>query len=60
MQKQLLTVPQAAERLNLPVTKVYELVRSKDFPAAKIGKSWRIHGDRLDQWFEKQLEEKAG
>ena len=52
------TVPQTAQYLNLPVSKVYELVRVKDFPAVKLGKSWRILKDRLDQWLIKQLDEK--
>jgi excisionase family DNA binding protein len=59
MQNPVLTIPQAAEYLNLPVSKVYELVRSKDFPAAKIGKNWRIHRERLDQWFLEKLAEKS-
>ena len=57
-QAAVLTVPETAKYLSLPVSKVYELVKGKDFPAIKIGKSWRILKDNLDQWLLKQLEEK--
>lgn len=55
---QLLTVQETAEYLRLPLTKVYELVRIKDFPAVKIGKSWRVLKDKLDKWLLDQLEDK--
>ena len=55
----LLTVKQAAEYLNLPTAKVYELVRGKDFPAVKIGKSWRIRKDHIDRWLDGLMEDKA-
>lgn len=54
----LLSIPQTAERLNLPVSKIYVLVRSKDFPAIKLGKSWRILSDKLDEWVVDQLKAK--
>lgn len=50
MASMLMTVPEAAEYLNLATSKVYELVHSKDFPAVKIGKNWRIMRDKLDKW----------
>lgn len=53
------TVPETAQYLNIPVSKIYELVRAKDFPALKLGKSWRIHKERLDQWLLAKLPEKA-
>ena len=59
MQSPVLTVSQAAEYLNLPVSKIYELVKAKDFPALKLGKSWRIHKERLDQWLLNKLPEKT-
>jgi excisionase family DNA binding protein len=53
-----LTIDETAHYLKLPVSKVYELVRAKDFPSVKLGKHWRIFQDRLDQWLICQLEEK--
>lgn len=58
MQRPVLTVPQIAEYLNLSVSTVYQLVRVKDFPAVKLGKSWRILKDKLDPWFISQLANK--
>lgn len=58
MQPVLLSIKQTSEYMNLPVSKVYELVKAKSFPAIKIGKSWRILKDKLDQWLISQLEEK--
>ena len=55
---QLLTVKETADYLRLPLTKTYELVRIKDFPAVKIGKSWRVMRDKLDEWLLAQLEDK--
>lgn len=49
MQSPVLTIPQTAKYLQIPVSKVYELIRGKEFPAVKIGKNWRIIKDRLDQ-----------
>lgn len=58
MVSKMITIPEAAAHLNLAVSKVYELVHAKDFPAVKIGKNWRIFGDRLDAWLEVQFQEK--
>lgn len=58
MQSPYMTIPETAAYLRLPLSKVYELVRIKSFPAAKLGKNWRIHKDRLDRWWESQWEDK--
>ena len=55
MESCMMTVPETAEYLNIPLSKVYELVNSKDFPAAKIGKNWRIPRDRLEPWIDSQI-----
>jgi len=57
-QAAVLTVPETAKYLSLPVSKVYELVKGKDFPAIKMGKNWRIHKEKLEQWLLIQLKEK--
>ncbi len=58
MESALLTVPETAEYLNIPVSKVYELVRSKTFPAVKLGKNWRIMKGQLDSWLLNKVNEK--
>ncbi len=58
IQSPYLTIPETAAYLRLPLSKVYELVRSKGFPSAKLGKTWRVHRGRLDAWWELQWEEK--
>lgn len=46
----LLTVEDAAERLSLGRTKVYELIRSGELEAVRIGKSRRVPADALDAY----------
>ncbi len=55
MESCMMTVPETAQYLNIPVSKVYELVKSQDFPAAKIGKNWRIPKNRLEPWLDSQI-----
>jgi excisionase family DNA binding protein len=40
--REILTIVQAAEYLQFHPDKVYRLVRSGELPASKIGKEWRI------------------
>ncbi|CUH97405.1 hypothetical protein P22_3534 [Propionispora sp. 2/2-37] len=49
-EKIFLTVDETAEILQLPKTRVYELVWDRGFPAHKFGKSWRIHKGKLEEW----------
>ena len=53
-----MTVAQTAEYLQMPVSTIYELVRHCEFPALKIGKSWRVVRKDLDEWMQKQLHDK--
>jgi excisionase family DNA binding protein len=41
MPARFVTMKQVAEELSLSEAQVYALVRSKDLPAVKIGRSWR-------------------
>jgi len=43
----MLTMAQAAKRLNVPRSKAYELARRHELPAVKIGKCVRVHPDQL-------------
>jgi excisionase family DNA binding protein len=40
--REILTIVQAAEYLQFHPDKVYRLARSGELPASKIGKEWRI------------------
>lgn len=46
----LLTVPEVARRLALPVTRVYELCRQGRLPTVKIGKYIRVRPEDLARW----------
>ena len=52
------TVEEAAEYLKIPKDTMYEIVKIKDFPSAKVGKHWRIRMDKIDEWWEKRWSEK--
>lgn len=49
-----LTVPQTAEYLGVSEDTVYNLVHSEDFPSFRVGRSWRIDGQRLGEWVARQ------
>ena len=53
----LLTLPQVAERLNLPPSRIYELARRHGgLPVIKIGKYLRVLPSELDTWITRQNE----
>jgi excisionase family DNA binding protein len=54
----LITIKEAAEYLNISKDVVYLLARSKEFPAIKIGNSWRVLKKELDVWIAKQYKDK--
>ncbi len=49
-----LTVQQAAEYLHCCDETVYTLVHRQDFPAFRIGRTWKIDGRRLGEWVSRQ------
>ncbi|MDF2787997.1 MAG: Helix-turn-helix domain [Neobacillus sp.] len=49
-EKVFLTIDETASYLGLPKTTIYELTKGKEFPAKKLGKSWRVHRQNLDLW----------
>ena len=49
-----LTLEEAAERLGVEYKTVYRLVRQGDIPAGKVGRIYRIRGEDLDGYFERQ------
>lgn len=58
MESPLLTVKEAAEYLRCHQNTIYVLVRAHEFPAIKVGCSWRIVRKELDDWIQRQLKEK--
>jgi len=54
----LLTPDEVAEYLSVSKTYVYQLLRSKGFPAIRIGKHWRVEPLLLRDWVESRAKEK--
>ncbi len=52
----ILTVHEVAEYLRMSETKVYRLVKDRQLPVLRIGKSWRFRKDLLDEWLSQQIE----
>lgn len=48
--QKILTVREVAEYLRMSETKVYRLVKQRQLPVFRIGKSWRFRKDLLDEW----------
>lgn len=47
----ILTVAQAAERLQLSETTVYRMCKRGELPVVRLGRSWRVDAHRLDKLF---------
>lgn len=57
--KLMLNLKETAEVLGLGINKVQELVRREDFPAMKVGKTWRVSSDGLAEWVREKTKERA-
>ncbi|HEY4684817.1 MAG TPA: helix-turn-helix domain-containing protein [Dehalococcoidia bacterium] len=57
--KLLLTIPEAAQRVGLGRSKLYELIQAGDVPVVRIGRAVRISAERLREWTEKLEREQA-
>jgi excisionase family DNA binding protein len=44
-----MTAPEAAELLKMPVSTVYELARRGELPASRLGRTWRFLRPRLEE-----------
>jgi excisionase family DNA binding protein len=53
-EEDLLTLPQVAQRLNIPESRAYELARRHKLPAVRIGKYVRVRLAKLHE-YEKSL-----
>ncbi|MDA1577251.1 helix-turn-helix domain-containing protein [Bacillus cereus group sp. TH228LC] len=55
-QKPLLTLEEAMEILGVGKNRMYEIVKTDDFPAFREGKRWMIITHKFYEWMEKQTE----
>ena len=54
----MMTIKEAAAYLKMSQSMLYILARSQEFPAIKVGNSWRVIKKELDKWIEVQYAEK--
>lgn len=56
----MLSVPDVANIMGLSLADSYELTRSKDFPAFKVGSRIVVPKDKFLRWLDQMCSEKAG
>ena len=54
MAKDILTIKQVAEYLQVTERTLYRLAQQGKIPAFKVGNSWRFRREDLDQWIRNQ------
>lgn len=52
-----LSVPDAAKRLGVPVSTMYEIVKTKGFPTIHIGTRILVSAKGLEEWVDKKARE---
>jgi excisionase family DNA binding protein len=55
----LLTLPEAAELLQVSTRTLQRMIRRKDLPAFKVGGQWRVRESQLTRWIEGREEPSA-
>ena len=50
----ILTIQELSDYLKVPVSTLYQLVRSGSMPGARVGKHWRFRKDAIDAWLAHQ------
>lgn len=50
MESELLTLPEVASRLRVHERTVYKLLRQGILPGRKVGRTWRVPKQRLEEW----------
>ena len=58
MDSNIMDIKGVADYLQIKEQTVYKLVQNKKLPAIKIGGSWRVKKDHIDQMFDQVLNEK--
>ena len=54
MASTILTVPEVCEYLHVSQATIYRLLRRKNLPAFRIGKTWRFNVGDLERWIEQE------
>ncbi|WP_181378350.1 helix-turn-helix domain-containing protein [Teichococcus aestuarii] len=54
-----LTLAQTAERLSIAYITAWRMVQRGDFPAVRVGRSWRIEPDALRSWLDAKRSARA-
>lgn len=49
---EVLTVPDVARYLKLPISTIYALVQEGQLPGRKIGRQWRFYKPLVDAWLQ--------
>ena len=60
MQREVLTVQQAAELMQVSTDTVYRLVSSGELPAKKVGRIWRLHCSSVQTFLTSSVTPVAG
>lgn len=60
MSERLLRIPDAAERLAIGTTKLYDLINGGGIRAVKLGSVWRIPESAVDEFIETLPENQDG
>lgn len=55
-EKLTLSVPEAAALIGVSPAHMYELVKTENFPAIKIGRRILVHAKRLETWLDEMAE----
>lgn len=55
-----LSVPDAAKRLGVPVSTMYEIVKSEGFPTIRIGTRILVSAKGLEEWVDRKAQEGYG
>jgi len=58
MNSNIMDIKGVADYLQIKEQTVYRLVQNKKLPAVKIGGSWKVRRDHIDQMFDQVLNEK--
>lgn len=53
--KQVMDIKELAEYLGIGKSTIYNLIRQKKIPAAKIGKQYRFSKDVVDSWLRDKI-----
>lgn len=60
MEDKLLTRAEAQQALRVSACTMFNMIRSQEIPAIKIGRSYRIRQSDLDNYLKKQVQSRKG